>query len=336
MARGGIPPSPLPPRHGVDAQRFRMPQSGPWSTLRDHLVERLSPAVSPDAVDRMLADGEFVDSHGVPVPVDAPFVPRSAVWAHRDLPDEPESAVELEVLHHDERVVVVDKPHEMSTMPRGRHVAQSALARARVQTGIDRLSPAHRLDRPTAGVLMFTTEPRWRGVYQRLFADRLVHKVYLAVAAVRDGLDLPVVRRTHIVKEHGTHQAREVPGAPPNGETLVELEAAAGDLGLYRLTPYTGRTHQLRVQLHGLDIPILGDPLYPVERDGPREDPRLPLQLLAATLEFDDPVDGSRRRFVSRRRLAGWPGAWPSEWASECTSDESSDRGYEQPGGHPD
>jgi tRNA pseudouridine32 synthase/23S rRNA pseudouridine746 synthase len=320
MARGAIPPSPLPPRHGVDAQRFRMPQHGSWGSLRDHLVERLR-GLTADEVDRKLSGGEFVDASGRPVPADAPFVPRSVVWGHRDLPDEVVVPFEIEVLHRDDRIVVIDKPHFLATMPRGRHVVQSALARTRVLTGLERLTPAHRLDRPTAGVLMFTTEQRWRGAYQRVFAEGLAHKEYLAVAPARDDLDLPLVRRTHLVKEHGSHQAREVPGLAPNAETLIELEqrvdpadAPGEPLGLYRLTPRTGRTHQLRCQLHGLGIPIVGDPLYPTERDVPPDDFSGPLQLLAAVLEFDDPVDGSRRRFESRRRLDAWPtdARWPA------------------------
>ncbi|HET8987891.1 MAG TPA: pseudouridine synthase [Humibacillus sp.] len=312
MARGAMPASPLPPRHGVDAQRFRMPQGGPWASLRDHLVERLAAGLTPDDVDRMLAAGEFVDADGRPVAADAPFVPRSVVWAHRDLPHEAALPADIEVLHCDERLVVVDKPHHMATMPRGKHVVQSALARARVLTGLPRLAPAHRLDRPTAGVLMMTTEQRWRGAYQQVFAAGLARKTYLAVAPVRPDLALPLVRRTHLVKEHGTHQAREVPGERPNAETLVELVDTAGDLGLYRLTPRTGRTHQLRCQLDGLGIAIVGDPLYPVDRGVADDDFTQELQLLAAVLEFDDPVDGSARRFESRRRLASWPGPWPA------------------------
>jgi len=312
VARGGVPASPLPPRDGVDAQRFRMPQGGPWGSLRDHLVERLATRLTAEEVDRMLAAGEFVDERGRSVPADAPFVPRSVVWAHRDLLQEPVPPGDVEVLHRDERLVVVDKPHHMSTMPRGRHVVHSALARTRVLTGLPRLAPAHRLDRPTAGVLLLTTEQRWRGAYQQLFAAGLVHKTYLAVAPVRAELDLPLVRRTHLVKEHGTHQAHEVPQERPNAETLVELVDTAGELGLYRLTPRTGRTHQLRCQLSGLGIPITGDPLYPLDRAVADDDFTDPLQLLAAELAFDDPVDGRPRRFVSRLRLEGWPGAWPT------------------------
>ena len=306
MARGPLPPSPLPSRHGVDAQRFRMPQAGPWATLRDHLAERLAAALDPHELDRKLAAGEFVDEHGRPMPPDAPFVPRSVVFAHRDLPDEGTVSPPVDVLHRDERIVVIDKPHLMATMPRGRHVVQSALARTRVLTGLERLAPAHRLDRPTAGVLMFTTEQRWRGAYQRMFAEGRVHKEYLAVAPIAERLDLPLVRRTHVRKEHGTHQAHEVPDAEPNAETLIELRERRGELGLYVLTPRTGRTHQLRCQLNGLGIPIVGDPLYPTEVEVSDGELPPPLQLLAAALEFDDPVDGTRRRFETRRHLAAW------------------------------
>jgi tRNA pseudouridine32 synthase/23S rRNA pseudouridine746 synthase len=283
-----------------------MPQEGPWSSLREHLVERLAGGLDADEVDRRLARGEFVDASGRAVPAGAPFVPQSVVWAHRDLPDEVPVPFEVDVLHADDRIVVIDKPHFMATMPRGQHVVQSALARTRVLTGLHRLTPAHRLDRPTAGVLMFTTEQRWRGPYQRLFEEGLAHKEYLAVAPVRADLELPLLRRTHIVKEHGTYQAREVQGAEPNAQTLVELEDQHDGLGLYRLTPRTGRTHQLRCQLDGLGIPIIGDPLYPVVRPEPPGDFSRPLQLLAAVLEFDDPIDGTRRRFVTRRSLSTW------------------------------
>ena len=137
MARGGMPASPLPPRHGVDAQRFRMPQGGPWGSLRDHLVERLAAGLTADEVDRMLAAGEFVDADGRPVPADAPV--RAAVGgvgAPRPARRGRACPSTIEVLHRDERLVVVDKPHHMATMPRGRHVVQSALARTRVLTGL--------------------------------------------------------------------------------------------------------------------------------------------------------------------------------------------------------
>ncbi|KGM09195.1 pseudouridylate synthase, partial [Cellulomonas bogoriensis 69B4 = DSM 16987] len=164
-------------------------------------------------------------------------------------------------------------------------------------------SPLHRLDRVTSGLLMLATERRWRGPYQTAFERRAVGKVYRALAPVAGDVELPTVVRNHIRKDRGTWRAHVVPGAPVNAETLVELEGEVDGHGLYRLTPRTGRTHQLRLHLHGLGAPIVDDPLYPVVRDVPVDDFTRPLQLLAAGLWFTDPVDGKERSFAGVRRL---------------------------------
>ena len=203
---------------------------------------------------------------------------------------------DIPVLFQDADIVVVDKPHFLATMPRGRHVAQTALVRLRRELGLPELSPAHRLDRLTAGVLLFTTRREVRGAYQTLFARGLVRKTYLARAAVDPALALPRVVRSRIVKRRGHLQAVCEPGAP-NAETLVERVSD----GLYRLTPRTGRTHQLRVHMASLGMPIEGDPLYPNIIDVAADDFSTPLRLLAQRIEFTDPVTGVRREFVSRR-----------------------------------
>lgn len=210
MARGGIPASPLPQRRGVDAMRLRMPQEGPWLTLRDHLVDRI-PALDPERIDAMLAAGEFVGIDGMPCAPDAPFVPRSVVWVHRDLPDEVPVPFEVEVLHQDERIVVVDKPPFLATMPRGMHVTETVVTRLREQIGLPRLTPAHRLDRLTSGVLLLTTEQRWRGAYQQVFARGAAHKEYLAAAPVDPTLELPRRVAVHVDKPHGQWQAMVLP-----------------------------------------------------------------------------------------------------------------------------
>ena len=241
--------------------------------------------------------GEVVDADGVVVD-DATVLPGgAAVYLYRDPPDEVPVPFEIPVLHHDADLVVVDKPHFMATMPRGRHVTQTALVRLRRELGLPELSPAHRLDRLTAGVLLFTTRRELRGAYQTLFARGKVRKTYLARAAVEPELELPRVVRTRIVKRRGRLQAFCEPGVP-NAETLVELLSPDG---LYRLTPRTGRTHQLRVHMAALGIPILGDPLYPKVIDVAADDFSAPLRLLAQRIEFDDPLTGSRREFVSGR-----------------------------------
>ena len=300
--------SPLPPRHGLDAVRLRTPAETSWSTMRDHLVERL-PRVDPARIDAMLREERIVDRHG-PIAPDAPYVPESFLWFHRDLPDEAPVPFPITVVHRDDSLLVVDKPHFLATIPRGKHIVETALVRLRRELDLPALSPAHRLDRATAGLLMFVVRPELRGAYQTLFRDRRVRKTYEAIAPYDPALELPRTVRSRIVKERGVICAAEVPG-PVNAESHVELiehadRPGAGSLARYRLVPATGRTHQLRVHMARLGVPILGDDLYPVLTEKALDDFTRPLQLLAKTLEFRDPVTGEERSFRSGIALQAW------------------------------
>jgi len=259
----------------------------------------------PERVDviGMLADERFVYDDLGPVRNDDPYVAHTFVWFHRDLRDEVPVPGTLHVVYRDDRIVVVDKPAFLSTIPRGQHVQQSVVVKLRDQLGLPELSPLHRLDRVTSGLLMLATERRWRSPYQVMFERRLVRKTYRALAPWHRDLTLPVTVRNHLRKERGAMQAVIVPEAPVNAETLIELESRDGDLATYRLAPLTGKTHQIRVHLHGLGIPIVDDPLYPVARNISIDDFTRPLQLLASELEFTDPVDGTARHFASGRHL---------------------------------
>ena len=267
----------------------------------------------PDHVDvaGLLADGRFVYADARPLLADDPYRPHTFVWFHRDLREEVEVPGSLEIVHRDDRIVVVDKPPFLSTIPRGQHVRQSVVVRLRHELDLPELSTLHRLDRVTSGLLLLATERQWRGPYQVMFEHGTMHKTYRALAPWRDDLDLPVTVRNHIHKTRGAWQAEVVPGAPVNAETLVEVESRVGDLAVYRLIPRTGRTHQLRLHLCGLGIPIVGDPLYPVIRETEVDDFSTPLQLLASELAFVDPVDGTDRSFVSARELPISPGRRP-------------------------
>ncbi|HSS25210.1 MAG TPA: pseudouridine synthase [Mycobacterium sp.] len=291
-------PAPLPPRDGLGPARLRV-RGG---ALGDELLTRFGPDVAAKAIA-----GEVVDSRGAVLDPATVLPAGASVYLYRDPRDEVPVPFDIPVLHRDDDIVVVDKPHFLATMPRGRHVAQTALVRLRRELDLPELSPAHRLDRLTAGVLLFTTRREVRGAYQTLFARAAVHKTYVARARVNPDVALPRVVRSRIIKRRGNLQAVEEPGEP-NAETLVELSPASGWCpqspdGLYRLTPRTGRTHQLRVQMASLGIPIDGDPLYPNVIHVADDDFSAPLQLLAQRIEFDDPLTGDRRRFVSARRL---------------------------------
>ena len=312
--RTPLPPSPLPQRDGVDPVRVRLPAGGEWATVRDHLVARL--VAGAGVIDAMLDAGRIVDGSGHPVSRDAAYVPGMFVWFHRELPDEERVPFSVDVVYRDEHVVVADKPHFLATTPRGSHVAETALARLRRQLGLPTLSAAHRLDRLTAGLVLFIVRTEERGAYQSLFRDRRVSKEYEAVARYDASLDLPRTVRSRIVKERGVLAAREVEGEP-NAVSRVELmEHRADGLGRYRLVPSTGQTHQLRVHMNALGVPVLGDPLYPVVTDPvPAGDFRRPLQLLARALEFTDPVTGAEHRFRSARTLAAWSSY--GDWAGQ-------------------
>jgi tRNA pseudouridine32 synthase / 23S rRNA pseudouridine746 synthase len=282
--------TPLPPRDGLGPARLRV-RGG---ALGEELLTRFGPEVAAKVIA-----GEVVDQHGAVLDPATVLPAGASVYLYRDLRDEVPVPFDVPVLYRDDDIVVVDKPHFLATMPRGRHVAQTALVRLRRELDLPELSPAHRLDRLTAGVLLFTTRRAVRGAYQTLFARAAVRKTYVARARVNPDVALPRVVRSRIIKRRGHLQAVEEPGEP-NAETLVELLSPDG---LYRLTPRTGRTHQLRVHMASLGMAIDGDPLYPNVIDVADDDFSAPLQLLAQRVEFDDPLTGARRRFVSARRL---------------------------------
>jgi tRNA pseudouridine32 synthase/23S rRNA pseudouridine746 synthase len=280
---------PLPVRDGIGPARLRLRGGS--------VAAELSARFGAAARDKVLA-GEVLCADGTVVDETTVLSPGSCVYLYRDLPVEVPVPQAIRILYRDDDIVIADKPHFLATMPRGRHVAQTALVRLRRELNLPELSPAHRLDRLTAGVLLFTTRRELRGAYQTLFAGGAVRKTYLARAAANPEVPLPRVVRSRIIKRRGCLQAVEEPGEP-NAETLIELGLPDG---WYRLTPRTGRTHQLRVHMASLGLPIDGDPLYPSVVDVAPDDFSTPLRLLAHTLEFDDPFSGRLRRFVSRRR----------------------------------
>lgn len=321
------PKSPLPQRDGLDAAWMRtddvvrgVPHR--WATMRDWLELRLKGHVD---VDQWIPEGRFVYQDGSPVRIEDHYRPHTFVWFHRDLPDEARVPGNVHVIHRDDRIVVIDKPPFLSSIPRGRHVVESVVVRMRAELGLPELTPMHRLDRVTSGLLLLATERRYRGAYQSMFMRGEITKRYRAIATLREDLAEPVTVRSHLAKQHGVMHAEEVEGREPNSASIVELEAElpasaapamfapldasgaplaeAPRLASYRLTPLTGKTHQLRMHLWKLGIPIVGDPLYPVEREVAIDDFDIPLQLLASELSFIDPLDGTEHRFLSDRSL---------------------------------
>jgi len=295
-----------PARDGVAASRVGV-GDGRFAHVLAFLEARF-PAVA-DWPER-LARGRVLDEHGHPVAAHAPCRLGQQLWYWRDPPPEPRVPFDLPILHQCEHLVVVDKPHFLAAIPGGRHLRETALVRLRRATGLSTLVPMHRLDRETAGVLVFIVQPGERDAYQRLLRGREVRKVYEAVAPWQEALQVPQRVRQRLEKPpgEGFMQVRVTPGEP-NAETdLAMIARLPGGLAHYRLEPLTGRTHQLRVQMDALGAPIAGDLIYPRLQPEPppgaAPDWTRPLQLLAREFAFTDPVTGQARRFTSARTLA--------------------------------
>lgn len=191
-----MPRSPLPQRHGLESAWVRTPDHGqcrrlshdrgivnrwPWLTLRDFLIEKLT-RITPSRIDEMIAEKKFVTQDGAPITAMTTFEQQCFIFFHRDLPDEKPVPFPIGILYRDERILVVDKPHFLSSIPRGQHVLESVVVKLRTQLQMPELTVAHRLDRVTSGVLMLTCARQWRCSYQTLFERRQVRKTYRLVA----------------------------------------------------------------------------------------------------------------------------------------------------------
>ena len=292
---------PLPTRDGVGPSCAALPE-GSWPTIAACLVDRF-PAVAAATWHQRITAGEVIDEHGAMVTPSRPHRPHLRIYYYRAVVDEPRVPFDEVVLFRDAHIVVADKPHFLPVTPSGDHLHETLLVRLKRKLGIDTLAPVHRIDRETAGLVLFSIDPASRGAYQRVFAERGVAKEYECVAASRADLELPLVRHTRLIDDPA-HFMRmcEVPGEP-NAHTRIEALERHGASARYRLTPFTGKRHQLRVHCAALGIPIVGDRIYPRLLPVHTDDHARPLQLLARSLAFVDPITGARRHFETGMQL---------------------------------
>ncbi len=294
MSRPAKPALPL--RDGVAASAVFCPP-GPWLTMAAFLAERL-PRV--DDWPERLARGDVVDDHGQSLAPAYRANRRVYYWRHLDV--EPEVPGRERIVFQDQHLLVVDKPHFLPVTPSGIYARQTLMARLRHATGLADLIPIHRLDRETAGLVVFSVRREDRDAYHRLFRERAVDKVYEAVAPFSEGPWPRLVRHRLAEPDGDGFMQMQVVAGEPNAETriaLVEaLQGAQQGLARYELRPLTGQRHQLRVQMNALGLPIVGDRIYPVLQ--PHENPPrfdAPLQLVARAISFTDPVTGGLRHF---------------------------------------
>jgi tRNA pseudouridine32 synthase/23S rRNA pseudouridine746 synthase len=293
---------PLPLRDGVAPSYLWLP-AGPWPDLLSFLVERY-PAIGEDLWRDRLARGDVVDAKGLALAGSSAVHAGMRIWYYRELANEAVIPFDEVVLFQDEHLLVVDKPHFLPMIPTGRFLHETLLVRLKKKFDLPELTPIHRLDRETAGVVIFSHKRESRGAYQSLFQQRSVSKVYEAVAAAMPGRQFPFTYRSRLVEGTPFFRMQEEAGEP-NAETEVDVIGPCGDAVLYRLSPHTGRQHQLRVHMAALGSPILNDAFYPIALPSNSDDFNAPLQLLARSIAFADPLTGQPRHFESGRVLAG-------------------------------
>lgn len=290
----------LPLRDGVSASCVALPP-GPWDTVLDFLAERFVQQ-GRDTWQARMAAGQVLDEDAQAVAPSCPYRPHTRLYYYRSIENEATLPFDETIIHQDEHLVVVDKPHFLPVVPSGHYLQETVLVRLRRRLGLDGLAPLHRIDRETAGLVLFTVQPHTRAAYHALFRTHRVDKRYEAIAPWRDDLVLPLERASRLGDAAHFMQQAEVPG-PPNAWTRVDVLERAGPLARYALQPVSGRRHQLRVHMHALGIPIVGDSLYPVLGPAGQTDTARPLQLLARSVRFTDPLSGAQRQFESTRRL---------------------------------
>ena len=295
---------PLPVRNGVAPSYLWLTETRAGGMLR-FLAERF-PDVSVESWAARLQRGEVVDAQGKPLQADSHVRQGMRIWYYREL-DELETPIPFKerILFQDAHLLIVDKPHFLPMIPTGRFLHETLLVRLKAQLELPHLVPIHRLDRETAGVVIFSHNPDTRGTYQSMFQKRVVKKVYEALAGPIEGRAFPFTYRSRMQDAAQFFVSEEVPGEP-NSETVVEMIERRGDVVRYRLHPHTGRKHQLRLHLSSLGAPILNDAFYPVALPCKGDDFSAPLQLLARAISFEDPLTGETRRFESER-LLDWP-----------------------------
>lgn len=274
---------------------------GDWKTVFDCLCDHF-PAIDAEQWRDRFQRGRVLDRDGCVMSIDETYRVGLCVLYYREVSDEKPVPFNETILHLDPDLVVADKPHFLPVTPAGSYVEQTLLHRLSVSLDNPHLVPLHRIDRGTAGLVLFSANPASRARYQAMFGERTITKTYEALAPALPGARFPLTRATRIVRGEPFFRMCEVAGEP-NSETRIAVLEQSGEVWRYALSPITGKKHQLRVHMAAIGAPILYDPFYPELREEAPDDYARPLKLLARALAFIDPLTGARRQFESQLAL---------------------------------
>jgi len=284
-----------PPKHRV-ASTVQLP-TGSWPTVLDYLCEHFAHIDRREWLGRMQRN-LVLDAEERPLTADTPYRSGLIVRYFREIANEQPIPATESIIYVDEHLIVADKPHFLPVTPKGSYVQETLLLRLMQRFDNPNLAPLHRIDRGTAGLVMFSTSAQHRAKYHALFSERKISKQYQALAPPLAHLEFPLIHRSRLIAGEPFFRMQEIEGTP-NTETHIDVLERGTDIWRYQLTPVTGKKHQLRVHMAALGAAILNDDFYPTLQ-ATLDDYRRPLKLFATRLAFVDPVTGTHRQFESR------------------------------------
>ena len=281
--------------------KLSLPQTNPGvSSVLEFLIVKF-PSIKPEVWKQRVASGKVHWHDGTLITADTPFQAQRRVYYYREVDIEPIIPFEEKILFQDEHILVAYKPHFLVVAPTGIYIDESLQNRLRKKTGLHSLQALHRLDRATAGLVLFSVDPATRHLYHDLFNTQQIHKTYHAIARVSNKGNLVGEQweiRNRIVKSEPRFLMKVVEGEP-NSHSLIRCLVQSDDKALFELNPITGKTHQLRLHMQTLGMPLLNDTYYPTLQPRAADNYSKPLQLLAKELRFIDPVTRQARVFGS-------------------------------------
>jgi tRNA pseudouridine32 synthase/23S rRNA pseudouridine746 synthase len=279
--------------------KLSLPQTNPGvETVLEYLIIKF-PYIDAQIWRQRIDDGKVHCHDGSLITALSPFQSQQRIYYYREVESEPSIPFKEEILFQDQHILVAYKPHFLAVTPGGIYVNECLQTRLRDSTGIETLQALHRLDRVTAGLLLFSVSPDTRHRYHDLFETRKIRKTYQAIAKINDGENLIGQEweiKNRIVQSEPRFLMRVTEGEA-NSHSAIRCIQQTTDQALFELNPVTGKTHQLRLHMQALGWPILNDKYYPTLEPLSADNYSAPLQLLAKELQFIDPVSQQPRRF---------------------------------------
>ena len=290
----------------VSPSKLSLPQVNPGvTTVLEFLVLKF-PSIARDIWQQRMSDGKVHWHDGSLITANSLFAAQQRVYYYREVKNEPLIPFTEEVIFQDELILVAFKPHFLPVTPGGQHIEECLQSRLRKRLSNQQIQAVHRIDKATAGLVLFSLNSDSRKYYHRLFETHQVKKTYQAIASTVNKsvkVEQQWEIKNRLEKSDPKFLMRIVDGVA-NSHSHIRCLKTGESKALFELSPVTGKTHQLRLHMQSLGLPLLNDNYYPELQPSQPGEFSKPLQLLAQKLKFIDPITQQVRCFSSDIELS--------------------------------